>query len=87
MEAATAAHVSKRVVSLPLHNLSLTLPRVNACFSQSSSVALHDGGLLTLLLLFKALLHGQKDHFFFSGHLIYIPKQERFTAFRTAQDI
>jgi hypothetical protein len=30
-----------------------------------------------LLLLFKALLHGQKDRVFVSGHLIYILKQER----------
>jgi hypothetical protein len=35
LEAATAAHVS-----------SLTLPRGNTCFSQSSSVALHGGALL-----------------------------------------
>jgi hypothetical protein len=27
-------------------------------------------------LLFKALLYGQKDRVFFSGHLIYILKQE-----------
>jgi hypothetical protein len=38
-------------------------------------------------LLFKALLHGQKDHVFFSGHLIYILKQGRFRAFRPARDI
>jgi hypothetical protein len=37
-----------------------------------------------LPLLFKALLHGQKDRVFLSGHLIYIPKQERFRAPRTA---
>jgi len=48
MEAATAAHVSKRVVFLPLRGLSLTLPRANARFSQSSSVALRGGALLTL---------------------------------------
>ena len=46
MEAITAAHVSKRVVFLPLHGLSLTLPRANAHFSQSSSVAVHGGALL-----------------------------------------
>jgi len=46
MEVATAAHVSKRVVFLPLRGLSLTLPRANACFSQSSSVALRGGALL-----------------------------------------
>jgi hypothetical protein len=40
-----------------------------------------------LLLLFKALLHGQKDHVFFSRHLIYIQQQERFRAFRLARDI
>jgi hypothetical protein len=40
-----------------------------------------------LPLLFKALLHGQKDRVFFSGHLIYILKQERFRAFRPARDI
>jgi hypothetical protein len=40
-----------------------------------------------LPLLFKALLHGQKDRVFFSGHLIYILKQERFRAFRLAGDI
>ena len=39
-------HVSKRVVFLPLRGLSLTLPRTNACFSQSSSVALRGGALL-----------------------------------------
>jgi len=39
-------HVSKRVVFLPLHGLSLTLPRANAHFSQSSSVAVHGGALL-----------------------------------------
>jgi hypothetical protein len=31
-----------------------------------------------LPLLFKAVLHGQKDCVFFSWHLIYIPQQERF---------
>jgi len=46
MEAATAAYVSKRVVFLPLRGLSLTLPRANARFSQSSSVALHGGASL-----------------------------------------
>jgi len=46
MEAATAAHVSKCVVFLPLRGLSLTLPRANARFSQSSSVALRGGALL-----------------------------------------
>jgi hypothetical protein len=40
-----------------------------------------------LLLLFNALLHGQKDRVFFSGHLIYILKQERCRAFRLARDI
>jgi hypothetical protein len=40
-----------------------------------------------LPLLFKALLHGQKDRVFFSGHLIYMLKQERFRAFRPVQDI
>jgi hypothetical protein len=40
-----------------------------------------------LPLLFKALLHGQKDRVSFSGHLIYILKQERFRAFRPARDI
>jgi hypothetical protein len=30
--------------------------------------------------LFKALLHGQKDRVFFSWHLIYILKHERFRA-------
>jgi homoserine kinase len=34
--------------------------------------------------LFKALLHGQKNFDFFSGHLIYKLKQERFRAFRPA---
>jgi hypothetical protein len=38
-------------------------------------------------LLFKALLHGQKDRVFFSGHLIYILNQERFRAFTPAGDI
>jgi hypothetical protein len=37
-----------------------------------------------LLLLSKALLQGQKDRVSFSGHLIYILKQERFRAFRPA---
>jgi hypothetical protein len=37
-----------------------------------------------LPVLFKALLYGQKDCVFFSGHLIYILKQERFRAFRPA---
>jgi len=46
MEAATAAHVTKRVVFLPLRGLSLTLPRATARFSQSSSVALRGGALL-----------------------------------------
>ena len=46
MESATAAHVSKRVVFLPLRGLSLTLSRVNTRFSQSSSVALRGGALL-----------------------------------------
>ena len=32
MEAATAAHVSKRVVFLPLRGLSLTLPRAMSLF-------------------------------------------------------
>ena len=39
-------HVSKRVVFLPLRGLSLTLPRANTRFSQSSSVALRGGALL-----------------------------------------
>jgi hypothetical protein len=39
-----------------------------------------------LPLLFKALLHGQKDRVVFSGHLIYTLKQERFRAFRPARD-
>jgi hypothetical protein len=30
-----------------------------------------------LPFLFKALLHGQKDRVFFSGHVIYILKLER----------
>jgi hypothetical protein len=34
-------------------------------------------GFNPLPLLFKALLHGQKDHIFFSGHLIYTLQQER----------
>ena len=46
MEAAIAALVSKRVVFRPLRGLSLTLPRANARFSQSSSVALRGGALL-----------------------------------------
>jgi len=46
MEAATAAHVSKRAVFLPLRSLSLTLPRANTRFSQSSSVTFHGGALL-----------------------------------------
>jgi len=46
IEAATAALVSKRAVFLPLRGLSLTLPRANACFSQSSSVALRGGASL-----------------------------------------
>jgi hypothetical protein len=33
-----------------------------------------------LPLLFKALLQGQKDHVFFSGHLIYMLQQECFRA-------
>jgi len=37
MEAATAAHVSKRIVLLPLRGLSLTLPGAKVRFSQSSS--------------------------------------------------
>jgi len=39
-------HVSKHVVFLPLHGLSLTLPRANARFSHSNSVALRGGALL-----------------------------------------
>lgn len=39
-------HVSKRVVFLPLRGLSLTLPRANTHFSQSSSVAVCGGALL-----------------------------------------
>jgi hypothetical protein len=40
--------------------------------------------IIPLPLLFKALLHGQKNGiFFFSGHLIYILKQERFRAFKS----
>jgi len=46
LEAATAARVSKHVVFLPLCGLSLTLPRANARFSQSSSDALLGGNLL-----------------------------------------
>jgi hypothetical protein len=37
-----------------------------------------------LPVLFKALLHVQKDHVLFSGLLFYILKQERFRAFRPA---
>jgi hypothetical protein len=37
-----------------------------------------------LPLLFKALLDGQKDRVYLSGHLIYILKQERFRAIRPA---
>jgi hypothetical protein len=40
-----------------------------------------------LPLLFKALLHGQKDCVSFSGHLIYILKEECFRAFMPAGDI
>jgi hypothetical protein len=40
-----------------------------------------------LPLLFKALLHGQKDRVFFSGHLKCIRQQERFRTFRLAWDI
>jgi len=39
-------HVSKRIVFLPLRGVSLTLPRANARFTQSSSVALRGGALL-----------------------------------------
>ena len=46
MEAPTAAHVSNRVVFLPLRSLSLTLPRAGAPFSQSNSVTLRGGALL-----------------------------------------
>jgi hypothetical protein len=46
MEAANAAHVSKRVVFLPLRGLSLTLSSGNARFSQSSRVVLCGGALL-----------------------------------------
>ena len=45
MEAANAAHVSKRLVFLPLRGLSLTLPRANARFSQSNSVTLRGTAL------------------------------------------
>jgi hypothetical protein len=37
-----------------------------------------------LTVLFKFLLHGQKDCVIFSRHLIYILKQERFRTFRLA---
>jgi hypothetical protein len=37
--------------------------------------------------LFKALLQGQKHRVFFSGHSIYLLKQERFRAFRAAGGI
>jgi hypothetical protein len=40
-----------------------------------------------LPLLFKALLHGQKDCVFFSGNLKCIGQQERFRAFRPTRDI
>jgi hypothetical protein len=43
--------------------------------------------LSPLPFLFKALLHGQKDHVFFSGRLIYTLKQERFRAIRPAGGI
>ena len=46
LKAVTAARVSKRIVFLPLRSLSLTLPRANAHFSQSSSDALLGGALL-----------------------------------------
>jgi len=45
MEAATAAHVSK-LVFLALRGLSLTVPRANVRFSQSSSVTLRGAALL-----------------------------------------
>jgi len=60
MEAATAAHVSKRVVFLPLRDLSLTLPRANVRFCQSSSVALRGGTLLTFW---------RRNYFLISAHL------------------
>jgi hypothetical protein len=44
-------------------------------------------GFNPLLLLFKALLHGQKDCVFFSRHLKCIGQQERFRAFRLARNI
>jgi hypothetical protein len=47
----------------------------------------YDININPLPLLFKALLHGQKNRVFFSGHLIYILKQECFRAFRPAGDI
>jgi hypothetical protein len=40
-----------------------------------------------LLLLFKALLHGQKDCIFFQWAFKCIGQQERFRAFRPARDI
>jgi hypothetical protein len=49
-----------------------------------SLICVHNVVLSPLPVLFKALLHGQKDRVFFSGHLIYILKQERSRPFRPA---
>jgi hypothetical protein len=46
-----------------------------------------DSHVNPLPVLFKSLLHGQKDWVFFNGRLIYILKQECFRAFRPAEGI
>jgi hypothetical protein len=51
------------------------------------SQVLNVHGVNPLPVLFKSLLHGQKDCVFFNGHLIYILKQEHFRAFRPAGSV
>jgi hypothetical protein len=68
--------------------LHLTLSVCAEYIYSAASHASHPDGVLKLRAFHKVVkspMHGQKDSvFFFSGHLIYILKQERFRAFRPA---
>jgi hypothetical protein len=64
--------------------VSNTLSSMNGVNGCSTPVCNDVNSINPLPLLFKALLHGQKDCVFFSRHLIYILKQKRFRAVRPA---
>jgi hypothetical protein len=73
--------MTKQICVLPM------MIRFQLIVSYEDRIYRHKQLINPLPLLFKALLHGQKDCIFFSGNLIYTLQQERFKTFRLAQDI